>query len=629
MEGKRMTLNTINSEEFSKIKCIIWDLDETFWRGTLSEGDVDIPEAHRQLIIDMVDAGVISSICSKNDFDMVDKKLQSYGLSDLFVFQSVDWTSKGYRVKHIVEEMHLRFSNVLFVDDNPSNRGEVCHVCEGIMVADVDIIPELCSYFRNVKKTDTDRKRLKQYAVLEEKNRQQKSSGNLEEFLLKSNIQVEIGKNCLKYIDRITELIARSNQLNFTKKRDSKEQLCALLRDDNVECAYVRVKDNFGDYGVVGFYAVKDGKLIHFTFSCRTLGMGIEQYVWCMLGKPKIKIIGEVASNLEEPKVTWINVKNNDKKIIEEQASIGNKMVIHGPCDLSSIFAFIKETPNIIKEFNFVNDKGVSIEQRNCTTHIREYHAFDEKVQTSSRIKKLPFYDKEMYKTAIFDKDNAFVMISLFTDPCLAMYKEKRTGLIVCFGDYCYDLTDENRWDEYLGQKPYLHNCTFIEEDLRYIGDNFEYLGRIQPKQIVDNINYIYRHLCEGCQLILTLQSETPFETTNQDYMYDGIWPRLADRVERHIYNKRLNDDIKRWAIGKDNVHFLDFNKYIIGQESFRDHISHFNREVYYKMSSELVEIVRNNSCIHIKNQNKIEILLISMLRKLRRGIHLIKKRII
>lgn len=26
--------------EFSKIKLVIWDLDDTFWNGTLSEGDV-------------------------------------------------------------------------------------------------------------------------------------------------------------------------------------------------------------------------------------------------------------------------------------------------------------------------------------------------------------------------------------------------------------------------------------------------------------------------------------------------------------------------------------------------------------------------------------------------------------
>ena len=36
--------------QFDKIKLIIWDLDETFWRGTLSEESVTIPEEVSDLI---------------------------------------------------------------------------------------------------------------------------------------------------------------------------------------------------------------------------------------------------------------------------------------------------------------------------------------------------------------------------------------------------------------------------------------------------------------------------------------------------------------------------------------------------------------------------------------------------
>ena len=36
--------------QFEKIKLIIWDLDDTFWKGTLSEGGVIIPDEHINLI---------------------------------------------------------------------------------------------------------------------------------------------------------------------------------------------------------------------------------------------------------------------------------------------------------------------------------------------------------------------------------------------------------------------------------------------------------------------------------------------------------------------------------------------------------------------------------------------------
>ena len=60
----------------------------------------------------------------------------------------------------------------------------------------------------------------------------------------------------------------------------SKEELIQLIQTDGVASGYVSVKDRFGDYGIVGMYVMKEGELIHFLFSCRTIGMGIEQYVY-------------------------------------------------------------------------------------------------------------------------------------------------------------------------------------------------------------------------------------------------------------------------------------------------------------------------------------------------------------
>lgn len=34
---------------FEDIKLVIWDLDETFWNGTITEGEIEIPEENRYL----------------------------------------------------------------------------------------------------------------------------------------------------------------------------------------------------------------------------------------------------------------------------------------------------------------------------------------------------------------------------------------------------------------------------------------------------------------------------------------------------------------------------------------------------------------------------------------------------
>ena len=60
--------------QFDKIKLVIWDLDETFWKGTFSEGTVEIPDFNRCLIAMLTDIGIVNSICSKND----EKQVMNY-----------------------------------------------------------------------------------------------------------------------------------------------------------------------------------------------------------------------------------------------------------------------------------------------------------------------------------------------------------------------------------------------------------------------------------------------------------------------------------------------------------------------------------------------------------------------
>lgn len=51
--------------DFNKIKLVIWDLDETLWNGTLSEGEVVLPKDNKNLILRLTDLGIVNSICSK------------------------------------------------------------------------------------------------------------------------------------------------------------------------------------------------------------------------------------------------------------------------------------------------------------------------------------------------------------------------------------------------------------------------------------------------------------------------------------------------------------------------------------------------------------------------------------
>ena len=87
--------------EVDTIKLLIWDLDETFWRGTLSDGEIEVIPKNISLIKDLTDRGIVNSICSKNDFEKTKNKLTELDVWDYFVFPSIDWSPKGQRIKKI------------------------------------------------------------------------------------------------------------------------------------------------------------------------------------------------------------------------------------------------------------------------------------------------------------------------------------------------------------------------------------------------------------------------------------------------------------------------------------------------------------------------------------------------
>ena len=241
------------------IKLIIWDLDETLWKGTLSdECNIEIDEDIIHCLKDLTDMGIVNSICSKNDYENAKRKLIEMEIWDYFVFASINWEAKGQRIQNIIKSMKLRNENVLFIDDNIQNLEETSYYCKGIKTALANDVSSIINEANRALKNNKSHDRLKQYKLLEQKNIEKNNYASNEEFLLSCNIAVEIKDDCIKQIDRIHELLIRSNQLNYTKKRSDKNEICRLIEDESIKKGYVKVSDKFGDYGVVGFFAVKN-----------------------------------------------------------------------------------------------------------------------------------------------------------------------------------------------------------------------------------------------------------------------------------------------------------------------------------------------------------------------------------
>ena len=94
--------------DYSSLKLVIWDLDDTFWEGTLSEGPISFIEKNVSIVRSLDDHGIVNTICSKNDRQPVLDELRKIGLEDVFVFKSIDWSPKGPRIARLINDMGLR-----------------------------------------------------------------------------------------------------------------------------------------------------------------------------------------------------------------------------------------------------------------------------------------------------------------------------------------------------------------------------------------------------------------------------------------------------------------------------------------------------------------------------------------
>lgn len=588
--------------QFEKIKLIIWDLDETFWKGTLSEENVHILDSNRQLIHQLTDIGIVNSICSKNDPEPVRHELEKAGLWDLFVFPSINWEAKGGRVKQQIEDMQLRPANVLFLDDNPSNREEVRYFCPEIMTEGPEILSGLLAWAQASVKKDPTHKRLMQYKVLEEKKEAKTHYSSNEAFLRESNIRVSIAHDCLDKLERIHDLNLRSNQLNFTKLRSTKEELIQLLSDPEVQAGYASVKDNFGDYGIVGFYAVKHNRLIHFAFSCRTLGMGVEQFVYNQIGRPELEIVGEVISDLsmtEGP--SWIN--QNREETIEDKMQIKDlhehMVLIKGPCDLFQVYPYIAQTELFDTEFTYTSPQGVPVESTGHTTHVVEARRLTEE-QKQRVIREVPFSDKGIYNDSIFRNPYRVVFLSILQDANLGVYQRKDTGERFAFLEYLHPITDPKNWDGLISGEYHNAGFPFTREILRDFAGKYEFIGRNSPEQIVENLDYIRKHLREECVLVILLGGELYYEK--------NTFPAYEDR---HLVHRAINAAVREWAAEKKNVRLLDVNKYLVDQSSFYDHFNHYIKPVYYALAGEMVDIVNETTGAEIRETSKLKMTMI------------------
>lgn len=575
--------------QLQDIKLIIWDLDDTFWKGTLSEERITPIPNNIKLVKDLTDRGIINAICSKNDKEPVELKLKEFEVAEYFVFNSIDWTPKGPRIEALIKNMGLRATNVLFIDDNVVNLNEAKHYSPELKICEPAIINDIIAECKEIEPKDCAHKRLKQYKVLELKQKAKDAAADNQAFLYSTNTQVQIHKDCEAALDRITELVNRTNQLNYTKLRSTREELYELIKKDSVDSGYVTVKDNFGDYGIVGFYAIENHKFIHFLFSCRTIGQGVEQYVYSVLNWPELITIGKVVNNVEKIDAPeWINRESDNSAL--ETTKNNHKIVIKGACDLNIMTSFLSSN-NIITEFTYIGQlRKNDIEHHNHSINYLTLPFLPPEEQ-DRLVEELIFCDSEMFKTHMYDPDVDMVFVSSLIEANLGIYKNKATGIEIAFAEHYHSLTDPEMWNKYIGQEINNYGNSFTLEWFEQFSKNWEFVGKMTPERYIEQLKKVLSKISPNACLCIMLGSEMPY-LKNTDKTYEG----------RHLEHKIFNDKLREFAEENSRIKLLDLNSVLKNQSDFTNNINHFHRRVYFdiaKMANDLIYEITGSQIKH------------------------------
>jgi FkbH-like protein len=246
--------------ETNTVKCLVLDLDNTLWNGVLIENDrIVLQQEIISLLKQLDERGILLSIASKNDYETAWKKLEEFGIAEYFLYPQISWNPKSQSIRTVAERLNIGLDGLAFVDDNPFELDEVSRVLPEVTCVNAREIASLLSdpRFQGSATPDSRRRRhLYQEAAAREAAQESFGSDYLG-FLSSCEIHLEVAPYSQKESERVAELVQRTNQLNFSGCKYTRDQLDDILSNPRLDKFVLKSSDRFGSYGTVGLCIVE------------------------------------------------------------------------------------------------------------------------------------------------------------------------------------------------------------------------------------------------------------------------------------------------------------------------------------------------------------------------------------
>jgi FkbH-like protein len=288
-------------------KALVLDLDNILWGGVigddglegikLAQGDAQ-GEAYlavQRFALQLRDRGIVLAVSSKNTDEVARQPFLKHPemllkLEHITVFQA-NWNDKATNIRAIAEELSLGLDSMVFLDDNPAERGLVRKLLPQVAVPELPEEPALyartlaaAGYFEATAFASEDKQRAEFYAGNARRAELKTQASGVDAYLESLDMTITFQPFDATSRARIAQLINKSNQYNLTACRYTEPEVADAEEQPNVFTLQVRLADIFGDNGMISVVICRTAgpriwEFDTWLMSCRVLGRRVENMV--------------------------------------------------------------------------------------------------------------------------------------------------------------------------------------------------------------------------------------------------------------------------------------------------------------------------------------------------------------
>lgn len=286
-------------------KAVIFDCDNTLWKGILGEDGFDGIDMSvsskigyyyskvQQIAHWLARQGVIIGLCSKNNLNDVEEIIENHPdfilSNDDIVIKKVNWIDKATNIKQIASDLNIGTDSIVFIDDSDFEISLINQELPEVLTFQVpaniinypDQLLDIVNRYFVLEGSQADMERTLQYKQQAMRTEEKSKYTSIDSYLESLNLHVLIRENDTAAIKRIAQLTQKTNQFNVTTYRYTEEQIKDFMNNHKV--LSVSVSDKFGDSGMTGvvIYTLENDVAVidSFIMSCRIMGRNIEKAI--------------------------------------------------------------------------------------------------------------------------------------------------------------------------------------------------------------------------------------------------------------------------------------------------------------------------------------------------------------